>query len=103
MDGRRRIPMHQSLIRPVLLGGAERGLALMNGVISAALIFGIGSWQAAVIGIGFALIVHMVLVNLAKQDCQFFDVYKRHITYQDFYPAQASQSAPAPLIKYLNK
>lgn len=103
MDGRRRIPMHQSLIRPILLGGAERTLALLNGVVAAGLVFGIGSWQAAVLGIIFALIVHMVLVNLAKQDCQFFDVYKRHITYQDYYPAQAPHTAPVPLVKYLNR
>ena len=102
MSERRRITMHQSLIRPVLLGGAERGLALLNGVISAALIFGIGSWQAAVIGIIFALVVHMILVNLAKTDAQFFDVYKRHVAYQDFYPAKASHSAPNPIVKYLN-
>jgi len=102
MDGRRRIPIHQSLVRPILLGGAERSLVLITGVIAAGLVFGIGSWQAAVFGIIFALVAHMVLVNLAKQDCQFFDVYKRHITYQNFYPAQAPYTAAAPLVKYLN-
>ena len=100
MSEQRKVVLHQSLIRPILLGGAERTLALMNGVIAAGLVFGIGSWQAAVLGIGFAVVVHWALVELAKKDTQFFDIYKRHITYQDYYPAQAAQSAPAPLVKY---
>lgn len=96
----RKVVLHQSLIRPILLGGAERTLALLNGVVSAGLIFGIGSWQAAVLGVAFAFVVHWGLVELAKKDTQFFDIYRRHIQYQDYYPAQASYHAPAPLIKY---
>lgn len=96
----RKVVLHQSLIRPLLLGGAERTLALLNGVVSAGLIFGIGSWQAAVLGVAFAFVVHWGLVELAKKDTQFFDIYRRHIQYQDYYPAQASHDAPAPLIKY---
>lgn len=94
------VVIHQSLIRPLLMGGAERDLAMLNGVVSAALIFGIGSWQAAILGIFFAVVVQWGLVQLAKKDTQFFDVYKRHVQYQDYYPAQASHSAPTPLIKY---
>lgn len=96
----RKVPLHQSLIRPILLGGAERTLAMLNGVISAGLIFGIGSWQAAVLGVVFALVVHWFLVQLANNDTQFFDIYRRHIQYQDYYPAQACHSAPVPIIKY---
>lgn len=96
----RKVVLHQSLIRPVLLGGAERTLALLNGVISAGLIFGIGSWQAAVLGVVFAIVVHWFLVQLAKNDTQFFDIYRRHIQYQDYYPAQANHKAPPPIIKY---
>ena len=40
MDDPRRIPIHPSLTRPVLLAGAERELVLVNGTIVAALIFG---------------------------------------------------------------
>lgn len=100
MSEQRKVVLHQSLIRPILLGGAERTLALVNGVIAAALIFGIGSWQAAVMGFGFAVVVHWGLVELAKKDTQFFDIYRRHITYQDYYPAQGQYTAPAPIIKY---
>ncbi len=100
MSALRTVVLHQSLIRPLLLGGAERTLALLNGVMASGLIFGIGSWQAGVLGVFFAVGVHWGLVQLAKKDTQFFDIYKRHVQYQDYYPAQASHSAPAPLIKY---
>jgi len=100
MSEQRKVVLHQSLIRPILLGGAERDLALMNGVIAAGLVFGIGSWQAAVLGIGFAVIVQWALVELAKKDTQFFDIYKRQFNYQEYYPAQAQYTAPVPVIKY---
>jgi len=100
MSELRSVVLHQSLIRPILLGGAERELALLNGVIAVGLIFGIGSWQAAVLGVIWAVVVHWGLVQLANRDTQFFDIYKRHVAYQDYYPAQAAQTAPAPIIKY---
>jgi type IV secretion system protein VirB3 len=96
----RKIPLHQSLIRPILLAGAERNLAMLNGVIAAALVFGVGSLWAVGLGILFAVVVHALLVRLAKRDHQFFDVYRRHITYQEYYPARALVGAPEPIIKY---
>ena len=99
MNTPRKIRIHQSLVRPILIGGAERTLALLNGVVVAALIFGIGSLAAAVYGVFQALIVHWALVRLAKKDPQFSEVYKRHIVYQTYYPARAHESAPPPFIK----
>ena len=64
----RKIPLHQSLIRPILLAGAERNLAMLNGVIAAALVFGGGSLWAVGLGILFAVVVHALLVRLAKRD-----------------------------------
>jgi type IV secretory pathway TrbD component len=37
-----RTTIHQSLSRPILLGGAERRLAILNWLFVAALIFGVG-------------------------------------------------------------
>lgn len=102
-SGPRAIPLHQSLIRPLLLGGGERTLTLINGVISGALIFGIGSWQAAVFGLFFAVAVQWMLVKMAKTDTQLFDVFKRSIAYQKYYPAQAHFSAPPANVKYFVK
>lgn len=98
--GPRRCVLHQSLIRPILVGGGERNLVHLNGVISAALIFGIGSIYAVILGLIFAVIAQYGLVALAKKDAQFFDVYRRHILYQDYYPPRALESAPIALVKY---
>lgn len=99
MNGPRKTIIHQSLVRPILIGGAERTLAFINGVIGAALVFGIGSIVAAAYGVCQVLFVHWALVKLAKKDPQFFDVYKRHVKYQTYYPAKAHFSAPSPFIK----
>src|SRR5207245_4310234 len=42
MEEPRRALIHPSLTRPLLLGGAERELVLVNGTIIAALMFGVG-------------------------------------------------------------
>ena len=42
METPRRTPIHASLTRPLLLGGAERELVLANGTLIAALLFGVG-------------------------------------------------------------
>ena len=50
-DGRRRLNViHQSLVRPVLLAGAERPLAIGNWIAAAALILGGGRWYTAAVG-----------------------------------------------------
>ena len=44
-------PIHQSLVRPILLAGAERPLAIANWITAAALILGAGTWYTAALGI----------------------------------------------------
>ena len=46
-EGRRLNVIHQSLVRPVLLAGAERPLAIANWITAAALILGAGQWYTA--------------------------------------------------------
>ena len=48
--GRRLNVIHQSLVRPVLLAGAERPLAIANWITAAALILGAGQWYTAILG-----------------------------------------------------
>lgn len=100
MSKTRTVVLHQSLIRPILLAGAERRAVLILGVVVMALVFGIGSWQAAVLGIMIGLGGHWGLVQLAKKDTQYLDVFERQLYHQDYYPAQASHDAPPPIIKY---
>jgi type IV secretory pathway TrbD component len=89
--------IHPSLVRPVLLMGAERSLALGNWIVAAALILGGGRWFSIVVGALFATAGHWVLTQAAKLDPQLSEVYIRHARYrQDCYPARAAIWAPAP-------
>jgi len=97
-EGRRRLNViHQSLVRPVLLAGAERSLAIGNWIAAAALILGGGQWYTAALGALLATAGHWALVQAAKVDPQLSQVYIRHWRYkQKSYPARASIQAPAP-------
>ena len=100
-EGKRRVStIHQSLVQPVLLAGAERSLAIANWITAAALILGAGL-HSYTIAIGTMLITvgHWALVQAAKFDPQLSRIYVRHIHQQDYYPARASIDAPPPLIR----
>jgi type IV secretion system protein TrbD len=90
----RKIPVHPSLIRPLLLGGAERELVLVNVVVIAALIFGVGfHWLSLTVAAVLATIGHWLLVQAANVDPYLSRIYKRHLDYDAFYSAQASVRA----------
>lgn len=38
------VPIHRSLTQPILMGGVPRDIALLNGTITAALVFGMHSF-----------------------------------------------------------
>ena len=96
MDEPRRIPIHPSLTRPVLLAGAERELVLVNGTIVAALIFGVGvHWTSLTMAAVLATLGHWALTRAAKHDPHLSRIYIRHVRYQDHYPARpATQALP---------
>ena len=95
--GRRLNVIHQSLVRPVLLAGAERPLAIANWITAAALILGGGKWYTAALGVLLATAGHWLLVQLAKIDPALSQVYLRHIRYRQVrYPARAAIWAPPP-------
>src|SRR6516165_9342426 len=95
--GRRLNIIHQSLVRPVLLAGAERPLAIGNWIAAAALILGGGRWYTWAVGVLLATVGHWALVQAAKVDPRLSQVYIRHFRYeQHSYPARASIWAPSP-------
>jgi type IV secretory pathway TrbD component len=97
---RRVSTIHQSLTQPILLGGAERPLAIANWITAAALVFGGGvHWYTIAMGAFLLTVGHWALVQAAKFDSQLSRVYVRHIRYQDHYPARASVAAPSPRIR----
>lgn len=91
------IPIHPSLVRPVLLAGAERivticWMAFCACILATAIPAGIASWR---FGISLAAVIGLWGIGMgffrsfAKFDAQGFGIYWRHIKYRGFYPATA--------------
>ena len=53
------VPVHRALTEPILLGGAPRGLAILNGTLAGAIGLGLRLW---LIGIAIWAIGHVVAV-----------------------------------------
>jgi type IV secretion system protein VirB3 len=69
-------PLHRALVEPILLGGAPRGLAIVNGTVAAALGLGLQQWIA---GLAVWAIGHTLAVFAAKRDPDFAVVLARHL------------------------
>lgn len=70
------VPIHISLTVPMLLGGAPRGLAIINGTLSAAFGLGLQQWLT---GIAIWALGHSLAVFIARHDPDFVPVLMRHI------------------------
>lgn len=70
------VPLHRALTEPILLGGAPRGIAIVNGTLAAALGLGLQMWLA---GIVFWIVGHSLSVFAAKRDPDFAPVLARHL------------------------
>lgn len=93
-------PIHPSLVRPILLAGADRTLVLLNITCIVMLLFGVGLHLGTIAAaLFFAFAGHGTLLRLAKFDPDFSRVYLRHIRYKGFYPALSSSLAKAGLPK----
>jgi type IV secretion system protein TrbD len=71
-------PVHRALAEPILLGGAPRAVAIVNGTLAAAIGLGLRLWLA---GLAIWLVGHLLAVWAAKRDPQFVDVVRRHLRY----------------------
>ena len=75
------VPLHRSLTESILLGGAPRSVAIVNGTLAAAIGIGLQVW---IVGLGLGLIGHLLAVWGAKIDPQFMDVFARHVKYRPY-------------------
>jgi len=69
-------PIHASLGSPILLGGAPRGIAIVNGTIAAAVGLGLQQW---LVGLALWLTGHSVAVFAARRDPDFAPILIRHL------------------------
>ena len=70
------VPIHASLGSPILLGGAPRGLAIVNGTLAAAIGLGLQQWLA---GLALWAVGHSLAVFAARRDPDFAPVLLRHL------------------------
>lgn len=93
----RKIPLHPSTLRPLLLAGAEREITLVNGVVTFALTFYTVLYISVFVGIAVVmsgLFLQWAARVAGKRDPMGLKVFKRHIHYATWYPAAAHPDAP---------
>ncbi|PSJ36299.1 VirB3 family type IV secretion system protein [Allosphingosinicella deserti] len=69
-------PIHASLGQAILLGGAPRGIAILNGTVAAAVGLGLQQW---LVGIALWAGGHSIAVFAARRDPDFAPVLLRHL------------------------
>jgi len=72
------VPVHRALTEPILLGGAPRSVAILNGTLAAAFGLGLRLWLA---GLLLWVIGHALAVWAAKRDPLFVEVVRRHVRF----------------------
>jgi type IV secretion system protein VirB3 len=70
------IPVHRALTEPILLGGAPRAVAILNGTLAAAIGLGLQQWIA---GLALFAVGHSLAAFAAKHDPEFLPVLTRHL------------------------
>jgi type IV secretion system protein TrbD len=65
--------IRQALTQPILMGGAPRPYAILNGTLAAVIAFA----GAPLVGLGLGVAGHIVGVFLARRDADAIDVLKR--------------------------
>lgn len=75
-------PIHGSLGSPILLGGAPRMIAIVNGTVAAAVGLGLQQWIA---GILLWAAGHSIAVIAARRDPDFAPVLIRHLRQKGYF------------------
>ena len=78
------VPLHRALSEPILLGGAPRAIAILNGTLAAAIGLGLQLWLA---GLVLWLVGHGLAVYAARLDPQFPEVLARHVKHKTLLDA----------------
>ncbi len=70
------VPVHRALTEHILLGGAPRALAILNGTLAGAVGLGLRLWF---VGLLIWAVGHIAAVWAAKRDPLFVEVGRRHL------------------------
>lgn len=75
-------PVHRALTEQILLGGAPRSVAIVNGTLAGAIGLGLRLW---LVGLGVWAVGHAASVWAARRDPQFLEVARRHLRYPAWF------------------
>lgn len=75
------VPIHRSLTEPIMMAGAPRGVAILNGTLAAAVGLGLQMWLA---GIVLWIVGHGAAVFAAKKDPKFLEAGARSFKHRAF-------------------
>ncbi|WP_375207668.1 VirB3 family type IV secretion system protein [Hyphococcus sp.] len=75
------VPVHRSLTEPIMMAGAPRGVAILNGTVAAAVGLGLQMWAA---GLVLWMIGQAAAVYAAKKDPKFLEVGVRHLKHKGY-------------------
>lgn len=75
------VPIHRSLAEPMMMAGAPRGVAILNGTIAAAVGLGLQMWIA---GIALWIVGHGAAVYAARRDPKFLEVGLRALKHRPY-------------------
>ena len=70
------VPLHRALTEHILLGGAPRSVAIMNGTLAGAVGLGLRLW---LVGPAIWAVGHVAAAWAAKRDPLFVEVGRRHL------------------------
>jgi type IV secretory pathway TrbD component len=98
-NGPRKVDVHLSLTRPLLMMGCEREPLILSALLAVTMVFMLRSLVLAIGGVAFWVIAVGVLQRMAKSDSMLSKIYMRHVKYRSFYAAEASVHAIVPAIK----
>ena len=88
------IPIHQSLINPVLYAGAERELTIVIAFSSLIIWIAGKDFVSVILALAFWFIGILLARMAAHVDPQLTKILIRHLRYQDYYPATEKIDAP---------
>jgi len=76
-----RIPVHQSLTRPLLLAGVPRTFAILNGTAAAAIVLGLHNpWV-----LPLHLALHVMVAVLTHRDVHLLEIVVRQMRSRTYY------------------
>jgi type IV secretion system protein VirB3 len=73
------VPLYRSLTEPILLAGAPRSIAILNGTVAAAIGLGLQLWLAGLI---LWVVGHTIAVMAARHDPHFAQILPRHLRHK---------------------